>query len=254
MLLYNLPAFSKGDTDAFLSSLARSNGMVKKGGALDLTGAARIVLRDWSVGNFPRFTPTPATSEASSLTASSLTKLYKWDEEALSMLRTKKEMRKSRGLVKLIAGDIECRKVDVETAWAGLEPEGDDRDQDQDTGIEDDEGEDVGMNNEEFEEDDDGDDEPAPLPTGKRKRLDKSTAPPPRPTKKVSFAADPKGSKRARTVGSAKNTTQVIAKAKLVSSKLKSPKIVNVSAGKVSHKSMALSTGGEEAYDFGKFF
>jgi hypothetical protein len=30
MLFYNLPAFSKGDTDAFLSGLARSNGMVKK--------------------------------------------------------------------------------------------------------------------------------------------------------------------------------------------------------------------------------
>jgi nuclear GTP-binding protein len=30
MLFYNLPAFTKGDTNAFLSGVARSNGMVKK--------------------------------------------------------------------------------------------------------------------------------------------------------------------------------------------------------------------------------
>jgi nuclear GTP-binding protein len=30
MLFYSLPAFSKGDTNAFLSGIARLNGMVKK--------------------------------------------------------------------------------------------------------------------------------------------------------------------------------------------------------------------------------
>ena len=30
MLFYNLPAFSKDDTNAFLSCIARSNGLVKK--------------------------------------------------------------------------------------------------------------------------------------------------------------------------------------------------------------------------------
>lgn len=30
MLFYNLPAFSKGDVNAFLAALARANGLVKK--------------------------------------------------------------------------------------------------------------------------------------------------------------------------------------------------------------------------------
>jgi nuclear GTP-binding protein len=264
MLFYNLPAFSKGDTNAFLSGIARSNGMVKKGGALDQAGAARIVLRDWSVGKFPRFTPTPAASEASFLTrpTPSLAELYSKDEEALSTLKTRKEMRKSTGLIKLVAGHVENRKVDIEAGWAGAEHEKDDQNEDEDddgeeTGTEDEEDEDVELDDvEELEEDEsEEDEEPVPAPSGKRKRPSKSTASPAHPSKKVSFAADPKESKQARAAaGAAKKAAQATPKSKPVSSKLKASKVANVSTGKASQKSTAPSKGDEEAYDFGKFF
>jgi nuclear GTP-binding protein len=161
--------------------------MVKKGGALDLTGAARIVLRDWSVGKFPRFTP-PAACETSPELTPSLVELYGKDEETLSTLKTRKDIRKSIGLVKLVAGCIESRKADVEAGWISKEDaeqsetEGDD--------AEGDEEEDLNVDDvEEDDESEEEDHEPVVTPTGKRKWSDKQTALPIHPNKKGSLCS-----------------------------------------------------------------
>jgi len=163
-------------------------------------------------------------------------------------------MRKSTGLVKLVAGHIESRKVDVEAAWEGADQEvdgQDDEDDDDEAGSEENDDDGDEMEDDESEEDE----EPVPAPIGKRKRPEKTSAPPARLSKKVSFAADPKESKWARSAaGAAKKITPVTFKAKPVSSKLKPSKIANVSAGKASQKSTMPGKAGEEAYDFGKFF
>jgi nuclear GTP-binding protein len=158
-------------------------------------------------------------------------------------------MRKSTGLVKLVAGHIESRKVDVEAAWEGADQEVDGQDD------EDDDDEAGSEENDDEDDEDEEDEEPVPAPIGKRKRPEKTSAPPARPSKKVSFAADPKESKKARSAaGAAKKITPVTSKAKPVSSKLKPSKVANASAGKASQKSTMPSKAGEEAYDFGKFF
>jgi nuclear GTP-binding protein len=231
---------------------------------LDLAGAARIVLRDWSVGKFPRFTPAPTIPEAFGLTqpTGSLAKLYIEDQKNIATLETRKEMRKRTGLVKLVAGHTDTRKVDVEARWVGAEYDGDDQ-----SGEEVDKDE----NEEQAESDEDGnammddledlghdeaeeDDEPQPAPTGKRKRPNTFTAPSALPNKKVAFAPDPKGSKRARAAGSTKKAAPASLNSKPVSSKLKTSKLTIVSRKIVSQKSTSSSKGGNEAYDFGKFF
>jgi len=182
--------------------------------------------------------------------------------EVLSTLNTRQEIRKSTGLIKLVAGQVENRKVDIGASWAGAELDedkqnDDDDDDGEETGTDDGEDENIGMDDVELEEDEsEEDEEPVPAPAGKRKRLNKSIVSPARPNKKVSFAADPKESKRARAAAGAakKATPPVIPKSKLVPSKLKASKVANVSTGKTSQKSTAPSNGGEEAYDFGKFF
>ena len=46
MLHYNIPNFS--NVDDFLSLLARRYGKLKKGGLVDVEGAAKIILQDWN--------------------------------------------------------------------------------------------------------------------------------------------------------------------------------------------------------------
>ena len=88
-------------------------------GDLDLTGAARIVLRDWNIGKFARYTaPTPRVKEPSDehsedINADSfLTSLYAKDAPIIGALVTRKEMRKHRGLVRLSAGTVEEKDRD----------------------------------------------------------------------------------------------------------------------------------------------
>jgi nuclear GTP-binding protein len=168
-------------------------------------------------------------------------------------------MRRSTGLIKLVAGHVESRKADVETGWIGSDDHGDDADEEQpeDTADGDEQAgsdEDVETDDSEELDDDESeeDDEPAPAPTGKRKRLDKPTGSPTRPNKKVSFAADSKESKRARAAGSTKTPTSTAPKPRPVS-KPKTSRAANVNASKTSQKTTS-SKGGEEVYDFGKFF
>ncbi|CAA7270739.1 unnamed protein product [Cyclocybe aegerita] len=147
MLLYSLPAFAKGDSTAFLSGVARANQLVKKRGALDLAGAARVVLRDWSVGKLARFSTPPAptstgtdsssAAEATSSEGSSsksqtqsaadstirthFAQLYAKDDTILAALPTRKELRKKGGLVRFSPGAVDARRAAVEEDWAGLE-------------------------------------------------------------------------------------------------------------------------------------
>jgi nuclear GTP-binding protein len=110
-------------------------------GALDLTGAARIVLRDWNTGKFARFTTPPSTPppNATAINVSShgagsvtfTTKFYAEDDAILMALSTRKEMRKKGGLVKVSSGSIEERKVAMAQNWVVLEAsEGENADSD----------------------------------------------------------------------------------------------------------------------------
>lgn len=170
-------------------------------------------------------------------------------------------MRRRIGLVRLAASQIESRKASIDAGWIGAERDGDDQLREDTDGngnqTESDEDRDVEMDDSGVEdpEDDesDGEDEPTPLPAraSKRKRLETSTAPPPRPSKKVSFASDPKESKRARAAASIKKATPAVARSKSILLKTKPTKATNINSEKASQRS---GRGGEEAYDFGKFF
>ena len=143
-----------------------------------MAAAARIVLRDWSIGKFDRYTTPPApvintaTSQSeSSITANfagfcdDITQLYVNDEAILSTIRTRKERRKQGGLVKFAYGSIDLRKVAVEDPWNGLEQndeEESDDDEEEEEGQEevDDEGMDVdGEDEDEDEENEDEEDD-----------------------------------------------------------------------------------------------
>ncbi|KAJ7367887.1 hypothetical protein DFH08DRAFT_8310 [Mycena albidolilacea] len=262
MLLYSLPAFSAGNTDSFLSCVARVNQLVKKRGELDLTGAARIVLRDWSVGKFPRYTVPPVSASSTPLLAA--------DEVVLATLQPRKDIRKARGLVKLTPGVVETRKAAVELPWAPEKHSGDDDDEAEEEEDDGEAAEDVEMDEESEtveEASDEVEEEPEP-PTalsGKQKRK-RAAEQAPTPRKKVSFGADPKTSKQARSAGSlGQKPTSAAADA---AAKEKRPlktapapktdvrKVANTAVKtKASQKVAAAagSTPGQE-YNFGEFF
>uniref|UniRef100_A0A8H7Y2E5 CP-type G domain-containing protein n=1 Tax=Psilocybe cubensis TaxID=181762 RepID=A0A8H7Y2E5_PSICU len=216
MLMYSLPAFTKGDPTAFLSGVARANQLLKKKGELDLTGAARVVLRDWSVGKLVHYTTPPSTttespSSSNTTNAAFLSGLYSKDESILSLLPTRKEKRKTGGLVKLSPSVVEDRAVDVEEAWAALEDSEDEEDDEDEQGGVDVEGMDVDQEDAEEEDeeeiDEDEDDEedeedeeeiaPPPPKNQTRKRALEVAPTPERPTKKVAFAPSSKHQSRA---------------------------------------------------------
>ena len=82
-----------------------------------MAAAARIVLRDWSIGKFDRYTtpsaPTnTATAQSSSITAKLVNPCDKSlssvnDEAILSSVQTRKERRKQGCLIKLGYGSID---------------------------------------------------------------------------------------------------------------------------------------------------
>ncbi|KAF7354956.1 Guanine nucleotide-binding protein-like 3 [Mycena sanguinolenta] len=254
MLLYSLPAFSAGDTDSFLSCVARANQLVKKKGELDLTGAARIVLRDWSTGKFPRYTAPPSSESSTPLSTA--------DEKVQATLQTRKDMRKARGLVKLTCGAVETRKALIELPWAPASPESDSEDDD---GAEEEEEngeveEDDEMNEEEADaaDKDDSDDAeeelgpPAAL-SGKQKRK-RVAEKEPKSRKKVSFGPDPKTSKQARSAGSLQKKPIAAVKEKPL--KTAAPKKAANTAVKTkqSQKGPATSSVPGQEYNFGEFF
>ncbi|KAA1466062.1 hypothetical protein DENSPDRAFT_830806 [Dentipellis sp. KUC8613] len=265
MVFYNLPAFAKGDTGAFLSGVARANGYIKKGGVLDLLSAARVVLRDWTTGKFPRYTvPASATSAAPAPE----------DEAVLERLSTRKELRKAVGLVKMVPGAVDGRTVELEAPWFGGEESEDEEDDDEGDDDEEeggdvemdgpsgeeDEDEDEDEEDEEDEDEDEEDDEPEPVAVkGKRKRTSQPAAPAP---KKVAFAgtknrpapspASPKAALKSALKPSKKEKAEPKAK-KPAKAKAAVPAAKKV-ANAPSKKAAAVDGAKGEEYDFTKFF
>ena len=92
--------------------------IITQRGELDIAGASRIVLRDWSTGKFPRCTIPPTTN-------SSLENIDKLYADDLATSSSRKEMWKSGGLVKLVPGHLELRKAVLDAPWARLDEEQD---------------------------------------------------------------------------------------------------------------------------------
>ncbi|KZT74532.1 hypothetical protein DAEQUDRAFT_197091 [Daedalea quercina L-15889] len=287
MLFYNLPAFAAGDANAFLSGVARANGLIKKGGTPDLAAASRIVLRDWSTGKFPRYTR-PQSASPAAVPSSDFADICAKNDEILSRLQTRKEMRKSSGVVKMSAGEAESREVAFNVPYFGAEEDEDkddgtdeevdelERSGDDVTGDED-EDEDASEDDEEENEDkEDGDEVPVPA-AGKRKRAAQKV--PLRPAKKVAFAAEPRGTKQARSAAGAAGSKLSVTKAKgrqdsgaqtkakptpqVKAAKVpkKTPSVASAmkkianSSKKAKQPSSALKEGEETLqYDFSKFF
>ncbi|KZT20648.1 hypothetical protein NEOLEDRAFT_1172411 [Neolentinus lepideus HHB14362 ss-1] len=199
MLLYNLPAFVRGDTKGFLAGVARANALIKKGGLTDHATAARIVLRDWSTGRFARYS-SPPTSPA----GQSVEDL----KNMLETLKTRKEMSTSVSLVKMTSGTVEDRMPVLEENWVGDEGEGEDEEASEQAMTDEDEesGDDEADENEADGSDEDGEGDGsdeisyAPAP-GKRKRMERTSVKT-WPSKKVAFASLPKESKQSRITGS----------------------------------------------------
>ncbi|KAI9466702.1 hypothetical protein BJY52DRAFT_10268 [Lactarius psammicola] len=128
MVHYCLPAFAKGDVDAFLMGVARANTLIKKGGGPDLVGAARIVLRDWSTGKLPRYAvPPPIARQEGRVAAdgdSTLATIYADDAALLERLVPRKELRRSRDVVRLSSGRVDERGLAFEAPWFGSAQDG----------------------------------------------------------------------------------------------------------------------------------
>ncbi|KAL5996383.1 Guanine nucleotide-binding protein-like nsn1 [Asimina triloba] len=75
MSLYKLPSFSS--VDEFLQKVAMIRGKLKKGGAVDVEAAARIVLRDWNEGKIPYYTLPPVRNEGEILESAIVSELGK---------------------------------------------------------------------------------------------------------------------------------------------------------------------------------
>lgn len=253
-----------------------------QGGVLDVAGASRIVLRDWSTGKLPRYTvPSSSTSAPSN---PSLVSHHASDESILSTIPTRKESRKGRGLVKLTSANVESRHLALEASWLPSDKESDDDDAEgedaedeegDDEDVEDVDGEDEDEDEQEEvgdEGDEEGDDESEEeLPVkAKRKRAFEADALAARPKKKVAFLPEPKDTKQARKAAGAHGS--LLAKQQANAASAPAPVKTALKAAKVkptvaapkkvansgpSKKSVTTSTGsntGEEEYDFKKFF
>ena len=262
----------------------------EQGGIPDLALASRLVLRDWSTGKFPRYTrpPTPAPTNSNGGADAELAKVYAKNDEVIARLETRKEMRKTRGAVRMAPGEAERREVALDNSYFGAEDEegsgdeeeegdeGDDEEVDEldESGEESGDEEDEVLEGEDDDEDEDEDEEdgePAPLP-GKRKRAAQIQKIPSRPAKKVAFAPEPKGTKQARSAAGAASFKLTASKAKGGQQKAKPTpevkpakahkKITSVSAAmkktanssKKGKQASLASKDGEETYDFSKFF
>ncbi|KAH9999475.1 hypothetical protein BJV77DRAFT_595178 [Russula vinacea] len=113
-------AIPAGDVDAFLMGIARSQGLIKKGGNLDLAGAARLVLRDWSTGKLSWYAVPPAVSgpgTAADAVSLVLAMIYAGDVALLERLLPRKELRWSRDIVRLSSEGIDDRALAFDALW-----------------------------------------------------------------------------------------------------------------------------------------
>ncbi|KAI0269301.1 hypothetical protein BC834DRAFT_820466 [Gloeopeniophorella convolvens] len=280
MVFYSLPAFAAGDADAFLSSIARAHALIKKAGDPDLTGAARIVLRDWATGKLPRYAvPPPAPASGAAHEGEG-----EGDVALLSRLPTRKEMRRARGVVRLAAGQVDERAVALETPWFGADEDSEDsgsegRDE-EDEDVETDEDKDEDGEEDASDEDDEGsvdaeDDEdkneevPTPPPARKRKQPPplKPTEAPARPAKKVAFAttletttrnAGKRQQRQQQKPASAPVLASALKKKAAPPQKAPAPRsskpAANAPAPGKKKAAVAVAGGDDDAYDFGKYF
>lgn len=210
-----------------------------------MTGAARLVLRDWGTGKFPRYTQTPRVPGFAFLAS---------DGRVFSALKSRSELRKTSGLVKLNSSKADYRRIDVETSWdhdqASTSSDTGSNEETQSIPIEQGDSDDTEESEDDEEEaelksDSDQIEDEAPA-SGKRKRNASSTHLTPRP-KKVSFARDPKSTPAKVGRGAAAKTPS---KSRTNSSNPRTlAKAANASNAKVTSVEE-----GEAPYDFGKFF
>ncbi|KAF5336976.1 hypothetical protein D9611_002927 [Ephemerocybe angulata] len=291
MLLYNLAAFAKNDPTAFLSGVARSHQLIKKRGELDLTGASRIVLRDWSVGKFSRYATPPKVAAAASEQKTPSTKrspkkevalpkwlaaLYAADEAVLEKVTPRKELRKAAGLVRFTTGAVDEREVNLEREWAGVGAE-ESEDEDEDgEGMEVDEEDVEDEEEEEVDEEDDEEveeEEEVPVPEPKKRKRGQNV---PVPSRKVVFAkkvqpkteakapaeAPPSILKKKTTTTTTVTTTteEEVAPRPVKKQKKQAPtkplKVANATSAskKVKENAAAAADGSSDAYNFAAFF
>ncbi|EIW82445.1 hypothetical protein CONPUDRAFT_123380 [Coniophora puteana RWD-64-598 SS2] len=193
MLSYNLPAFTQGDPNALLASMAKVHGLVKKGGVLDHAGAARILLRDWSTGKLVRYT-LPTDGPRSNVADVK--------DEIVNMLSTKKHLRKAGKLIRMTTGPTDTRQVIMDEEW---EEESSEEDGGEEEGEEDDDKNGVRVDGEDGDDDEgmSGDEEAAAAEAEEESdSAPEVTAPPAKRKKTVSFAAG-SGDSHRRKGGSA---------------------------------------------------
>ncbi|KAF9076610.1 P-loop containing nucleoside triphosphate hydrolase protein, partial [Rhodocollybia butyracea] len=266
MLLYSLPAFPKGDIDAFISGVARSQQLVRKRGTLDLTGAAKNILRDWCINKIRWYTTPPfGVSSDTSATVNhdaDLESLYAKSEAIFAHVESRKNMRKAGGLVKITPGQVDSRKVLTEVSYAGLVDSDDEDEEVDEMGLDE---EALGEENEEGDDDDDDDDDEgaeedeaeAELPVSrsqKRKRTNETALP---SSKKVSFLTTSSSSKgKVPSKGSSKpKSSEVVFNKKIAPSLKRTKPVANAPSSKGASKSRPQKAGKDgEVYDFGKYF
>jgi nuclear GTP-binding protein len=244
---------------------------------LDLTAAARLVLRDWAIGRLPRSAMPP---KADSSTAEDL---HVDDERTLANVPTRVECRKASGIVRMTAGSEETREPEWEAPWvrvaAPREDAEDDAEGDQDMeDVEDDVSsgtnadeeteveEELDTEGEPDESDEDEEEEEAPPPVKRKRKAD--VAPPTAPApKKVAFSKTPKGPsvqatdfaapKSVLKVKSAKETTKPKPSVTQARRKLAAAKSDGAKKAPTKGKSTKAQTAGSKeggAYEFGEFF
>lgn len=124
MLAYNVPYFTPGDVEGFLTSVARVTARMKKvscvhapvfcnqsshsqHGDADLDSAARLLLRDWALNIFPYYVVPPKASPNAANGAQVAAAA-----DVLAGLRSRKEMRASgKGLIRFKGSEEDEREV-----------------------------------------------------------------------------------------------------------------------------------------------
>ncbi|KZS97911.1 hypothetical protein SISNIDRAFT_481788 [Sistotremastrum niveocremeum HHB9708] len=247
MLHYTLPAFGSSDHEAFLRAVARANGFVKKGGFLDLTGAAKLVLRDWSVGKIPYYTTPPSSpsTPSSSSQLDTVKAIYgRADEAATATTRTRKERRLAEGLVRLSPGSVDTRPValipTVETP--AFHDVGDDDEMEDDDEAQQESDKDSDAESEAIESEPEEDEEVAP--SSKRKRVVQEPLPErPVKVKKVTFAST-----------KTKTKTKPTKKEKPAPAQSKGPVARPAKSAPQKPAKASGKSGQGQSYDFSQFF
>ena len=92
-----------------------------QGGNLDVAGAARHVLRDWSTGKLSRYAVPPPVSgglrAATDAVSPALAAIYAGDAALLERLLSRKEFRRSRDIVRLLPECVDDRALALDAPW-----------------------------------------------------------------------------------------------------------------------------------------